>query len=200
MADIREGSQMADSKKSALDFLLDLRQERDELDALIQAVEKRLGETQVQPISGSDGEIESRTAPRRKIRFVPGSMREVASSPALTVGFFHNMSQAAATEKLMKMNPGQALTTGQILETFRNSGMPLNPKNSVQILYTALKRNPKFERVGNKAWGLREWYPEKKKRTNSDRLLPDPDNLPDHHPLLDEDESEENKTRKRNPA
>ena len=48
--------------------------------------------------------------------------------------------------------------------------MPLNPKNSVQILYTALKRNPKFERIGNKAWGLREWYPEKKKRTNSDRV------------------------------
>jgi DNA-directed RNA polymerase delta subunit len=85
------------------------------------------------------------------------------------------------------MNPGQPYTTGQILEAFKNSGMPLNPKNSVQILYTALKRNPKFERVGNKAWGLREWYPEKKKRTNSDRLT-DPDNLPDHNSIEDLDE------------
>ena len=76
--------------------------------------------------------------------------------------------------------------------------MPLNPKNSVQILYTALKRNPKFERIGNKAWGLREWYPEKKKRTNSDRMLPDPDNLPDHNPIEDIDQDEVQRLVKRN--
>jgi len=74
------------------------------------------------------------------------------------------LSQAAAAEKLLKMNPGQPYSTGQILEAFRYSGMELNPKNSVQILYTALKRSHKFERVGNKAWGLREWYPEKKRK------------------------------------
>jgi hypothetical protein len=156
---------MADSTKSAVEFLEELRQERDELDGLIQALEKRLGRTEAQLISGPDGSKEpkaGRMAGRAKTRdaaFVP-----------VTVGFFHNLSQAAAAEKLMRMNPNQALTTGEILEAFRKSGMPLNPKNSVQILYTALKRNPKFERVGNKAWGLREWYPEKKKRTNSERV------------------------------
>jgi DNA-directed RNA polymerase delta subunit len=95
------------------------------------------------------------------------------------------------------MNPGQPYTTGQILEAFKNSGMPLNPKNSVQILYTALKRSPKFERVGNKAWGLREWYPEKKKRTSSDHNLPDIDSLPDHNPIMDaEDDSKKITARK----
>lgn len=158
---------MADSKKSGFDFLQELRQERTELDMLIQALEKRLGESPAQSVSGSDGQKESTT---KKIP-VPGRTRDAAlGSDALTIGFFHNLSQAAAAEKLMKLNPNHALTTGQILDSFRASGMPLNPNNAVQILYTALKRNPKFERVGNKAWGLREWYPEKKKRTNSDRV------------------------------
>jgi hypothetical protein len=164
---------MTDSTKSAIDFLQDLREERDELDALIQALEKRLGQAPAQPVSSSDGEKEPTVSVYREGRFAGRARtRDAAFAPpiSLTVGFFHNLSQAAAAEKLMRMNPGQALTTGQILETFKNSGMPLNPKNSVQILYTALKRNPKFERVGNKAWGLREWYPEKKKRTNSERV------------------------------
>jgi len=160
---------MADSKKSGFEFLQELRQERSELDALIQALEKRLGESPAQSVSGSDGQKESVAASKKSP--APGRTRDAAfGSGPLTIGFFHNLSQAAAAEKLMKMNPNHALTTGQILDAFRASGMPLNPNNAVQILYTALKRNPKFERVGNKAWGLREWYPEKKKRTNSERV------------------------------
>jgi hypothetical protein len=182
---------MADFKKSAFDFLQDLRQERDELDTLIQALEKRLGHAPAQSVSGSDGEQATVKAALQEGSFVGRARtKDAAYMPPVTsmpVGFFHNLSQAAAAEKLLKMNPGQPYTTGQILEAFKNSGMPLNPKNSVQILYTALKRNPKFERVGNKAWGLREWYPEKKKRTNSDRLT-DPDNLPDHNSIEDLDE------------
>ena len=188
---------MADFKKSAFDFLQDLRQERVELDALIQALEKRLGEGAARPVSGSDRE----KGPRAQVGVGPflgrGRTLDAALVPALAVGFFHNMSQAAAAEKLMKMNPGRALTTGEILESFKNSGMPLNPKNSVQILYTALKRNPKFERVGNKAWGLREWYPEKKKRTNSDRILPEDGGSPDPNPVEDLDDAHEAKAQKR---
>lgn len=150
MSIIAKDYQMADSKKTALDLLGELRKERDELNGLIQALEKRLGIAAAQPV----GETTDQEEPTRPL--LP-----VTSMP---IGFFHNLSQAAAAEKLLKMNPGQALTTGQILEAFENSRMPLNPKNSVQILYTALKRNPKFERVGNKAWGLREWYPEKKRK------------------------------------
>src|SRR5580693_2472325 len=149
-------SQMADSKKTALEFLQDLKAERDEIDALIRAVEKKLGHEIAQHVSSPDDQEDD-------ARIFPS----VTSMP---IGFFHNLSQAAAAEKLLRMNPGQPYTTGQILEAFKNSGMTLNPKNSVQILYTALKRSSKFERVGNKAWGLREWYPEKKKRTTSERV------------------------------
>jgi DNA-directed RNA polymerase delta subunit len=46
--------------------------------------------------------------------------------------------------------------------------MNVNPKNALTILYTALKRSPKFERVGNKAWGLKEWYPERKRKIMRD--------------------------------
>ncbi len=141
---------MADSTKSAVDLLEELKAERNDLDRLIQGLEKRLGVASLPQVSGRDEDDDAHRV------FPP-----VTSMP---IGFFHNLSQAAAAEKLLRMNPNQTYTTGQILEAFRNSGMTLNPKNSVQILYTALKRNPKFERVGNKAWGLREWYPERKKR------------------------------------
>lgn len=154
---------MADSTKSAVEFLNDLKAERDELNSLILALEKRLGASAMQEISDPDDEEpiqEIRMAGRARTRDSALGI-PVTSMP---IGFFHNLSQAAAAEKLLRMNPGQPYTTGQILEAFRNSGMPLNPKNSVQILYTALKRSPKFERVGGKAWGLSEWYPEKKKR------------------------------------
>ena len=41
----------------------------------------------------------------------------------------------------------------------------MNPgKNAVTVLYNSLKRSPKFERVAGKAWGLAEWYPERRKK------------------------------------
>jgi hypothetical protein len=150
---------MADSTKSAVEVLEEMKAERNELDRLIQGLEKRLGVASVPQVSGRDEEDETHRV------FPP-----VTSMP---IGFFHNLSQAAAAEKLLRMNPDQPYTTGQILEAFRNSGMTLNPKNSVQIIYTALKRNPKFERVGNKAWGLREWYPERKKRVSKEESSQD---------------------------
>ena len=156
---------MIDSTKSAAQLLEELRRERNELDGLIQALERRLGTSTVQPISGSDVEEESgRDAP----------LQPAVSTASLPLGFFHNLSQAAAAEKLLKMNPHRALSTSEIMDAFRQTGMPLNPKNALTILYTALKRSPKFERVGTKAWGLKEWYPERKKRVSKEQ-----DNSPD---------------------
>ena len=71
--------------------------------------------------------------------------------------------QPNAAEKLLRLNPGHPLKTGEILDAFRRSGMHLNPKNASTILYTTLKRNPRFERVAGQAWGLTEWYPRKRK-------------------------------------
>ena len=94
---------------------------------------------------------------------------------SIPVGFFHNLSQVAATEKLLRLNPGQPLSTNDILSAFKKSGMEMNPKNAVTILYTALKRSGKFERVAGKAWGLSEWYPERKRKkdkgTSTDREI-----------------------------
>jgi DNA-directed RNA polymerase delta subunit len=41
--------------------------------------------------------------------------------------------------------------------------METTSKNAATILYTSLKRNPKFERVAGSAWGLSDWYPQKRK-------------------------------------
>src|SRR5256885_8798039 len=56
----------------------------------------------------------------------------------------------------LRLNPGQPLTTQEMLDAFRKSSMDLNPKNAATILYTALSRNPKFERVAGKAWRSEE--------------------------------------------
>jgi hypothetical protein len=146
---------MTEPSKSALAFLQDLRKERDELNLVIQALEKRLG-----IVSAS---LEGESA-------IPESPRVTVSIESIPVGFFHNLSQAASAEKLLSMNPGHPLTTNEILEAFKKSGMSANGKNAVTILYTALKRSQKFERVAGKAWGLSEWYPQKKRQKDEQAI------------------------------
>ena len=150
---------MTDSTKSAVQLLQELRQEREELSVLIQALEKRLGIVESAFVIAVDDDVtEAKIAPPN------------GALPTIQVGVFHNLSQAAAAEKLLRMTPGRAYSTGEIMEAFKNSGMVLNPKNALTILYTALKRSQKFERVGNKAWGLKEWYPEKKRKQDQPTL------------------------------
>jgi hypothetical protein len=138
---------MPEAPKNLLEFLEQLRAERNELNILIAGLEKRLGIVS-QSVKGEDG-------PTPKVTI---------SVDSIPVGFFHNLSQAAAAEKLLRLNPGHPLQTGEILDTFRKAGMDITSKNALGILYTTLKRTQKFERVANKAWGLAEWYPEKKRK------------------------------------
>jgi hypothetical protein len=138
---------MSEAPKNLLEFLEQLRAERNELNILIAGLEKRLG------IAPAPTENEETSRPRVTV-----------SVDSIPVGFFHNLSQPAATEKLLRLNPGHPLETTEILEAFRKAGMQITSKNAPTILYTTLKRNPKFERVAGKAWGLAEWYPEKKQR------------------------------------
>jgi hypothetical protein len=140
---------MESSNKTALELLEQLRTEKAELDMLIRALEKRLG---VVPNS-EEPESSQSTTPRVTV-----------SLDSIPVGFFHNLSTAGAAEKLLRMNEGHPLTTAELMEAFRKSGRPLGGKNAVTILYNSLKRSPKFERVAGKAWGLAEWYPEKRKK------------------------------------
>jgi hypothetical protein len=141
---------MADSNQTAVQFLEELRREREELTTLIHALEKRLGISTQSQRSEDDSQ--------------PAVSRAGLSIENIPVGFFHNLSQAAATEKLLRLNPGVALSNTEILDAFRRSGMKVNAKNAFTILYTALRRSPKFERVGRKAWGLAEWYPQTRKK------------------------------------
>jgi hypothetical protein len=138
----------ADPSSSLLDFLEQLRRERDDLSTLIAGIERRLGIISAEPATTS-----TTTGPKVNV-----------SVDDVPVGFFHNLSQAAAAEKLLKLNPGHPLKTPEMLEMFRKSGMEIRSPNALTILYTTLKRSPKFERVAGKAWGLTDWYPEKRRR------------------------------------
>jgi len=140
---------MTDNPNNVLQLLEDFRRERDELNLVIKALERRLGIIS----SPQEGEGANQDL----------SPRVTVSIDNIPVGFFHNMSQATAAEKLLRMNSGHPLTTTEILEAFRKSGMPTG-KNAVTVLYTSLKRSPKFERVAGKAWGLAEWYPQRKRQ------------------------------------
>ena len=146
---------MDTSDKTALGLLEQLRTEKVELEMLIRGLEKRLG-----VVSGNgESDVSQSNTPRVTV-----------SLDSIPVGFFHNLSQAAAAEKLLRMNEGHPLTTNEIMEAFRKSGMEITGKNSITILYTALKRSPKFERVAGKAWGMTEWYPEKRKRKEQEEV------------------------------
>jgi hypothetical protein len=142
-----------DSGKSVLEFLEQLRTERDELTQTITMLEKRLGIS-----APNHPQATPSNAPKVKV-----SIGEVP------VGYFHNLSQPQAAEKLLRLNPGQPLTTQEMINAFRRSGLTLNPKNAATILYTALSRNGRFERVAGKAWGLAEWYPDNKRRAENKR-------------------------------
>lgn len=141
---------MPESPKNVLELLEQLRQERNELDVLIVGLERRLG-----IVSPGDRNADSQNLLSPKITVTVDS---------IPVGFFHNLSQADAAEKMLRLHPGQPLTTKEILDAFRKSGIGATSKNALTILYTTLKRSPRFERVAGKAWGLSEWYPEKRKR------------------------------------
>lgn len=143
---------MEPANKTALELLEQLRAERAELDMLIRALEKRLGVV--------SGNVEFEAAQS-------ATPRVTVSLDNIPVGFFHNLSQAAAAEKLLRMNEGHPLTTNEIMEAFRKSGMDVSGKNAVTILYTALKRGAKFERVAGKAWGLAEWYPTSRRKKDA---------------------------------
>jgi hypothetical protein len=144
---------MVESTKGVLEFLEQLRRDRSELDVLIAGIEKRLG------ISPNRAEKDAGETSHQPVPTVKVTIGDIP------LGFFHNLSQPAAAEKLLRLNPGQPLSSQEMLDAFRKSGLHLNPKNAATILYTALKRNPKFERVAGKAWGLTEWYSNGKKKT-----------------------------------
>ncbi|MGA9545498.1 MAG: hypothetical protein WBQ85_18130 [Candidatus Sulfotelmatobacter sp.] len=151
---------MADNTNNALQLLEDFRRERDELNLVIKALERRLG---IIPAVTDSETANPESSPRVTV-----------SIDNIPVGFFHNMSQSAAAEKLLRMNPGHPLTTNEILEAFKKSGIATG-KNAVTILYTALKRGNKFERVAGKAWGLAEWYPQKKRQKEEPVVVLDDD-------------------------
>jgi len=140
---------MSETPKGVLELLEQLRQEREDLDVLIQGLEKRLGIIS-EPLEAEGSTLQT---PRIKVTI-----------DSIPVGFFHNLSQADAAAKLLRLNPGHPLTTQEILQSFRKSGMQVNPKNAVPILYTTLKRSDKFERVAGKKWGLAEWYPNERRK------------------------------------
>jgi hypothetical protein len=149
---------MESTNKTALELLEQLRAEKAELDMLIRALEKRLG-----VVPGSEQpESNQSTAPRVTV-----------SLDSIPVGFFHNLSMTGAAEKLLRMNDGHPLTTSELMEAFRKSGRSLDGKNAVTILYNSLKRSPKFERVAGRAWGLAEWYPEKRKKKEVEESEPE---------------------------
>jgi hypothetical protein len=139
---------MPETAKTVLQLLEQIRKERDELNVLILGLERRLG------IAPAGDHNESQTV----------SPRITVSVDSIPLGFFHNLSQGDAAEKLLKLNPSQPLKTTEIMDAFRKSGMTFTSKNALTILYTTLKRSPRFTRLAGKAWGLSEWYADSKRK------------------------------------
>jgi len=74
---------MTETPKGVLESLEQLRQERDELNVLIQGLERRLG------VVSNEHQTEAAQAKTPRV---------TVSVDSIPVGFFHNLSQADATE------------------------------------------------------------------------------------------------------
>lgn len=110
-----------------------LRAERKELDHLIFALEKRLGI--LPPVEEDE--------PEEFTVFIPPD-------------HFKGMSRSQAAIQLLKM-ADRPLTTPQIFEMLKAGGADMSNKNSLNALYTALKRTHDTQRVRPNTWGLKEW-------------------------------------------
>jgi hypothetical protein len=115
--------------------LLDkLRAERKELDQLIVAIEKRMG---IVPCADEEDESEE-------------------FAVFIASGQFAGLSRSQAAIQLLKQ-VDRALTTPQIFEFLKSGGADMSNKNSLNALYTALKRAPEIQKVKPNTWGLKEW-------------------------------------------
>lgn len=95
------------------------------------------------------------------------SLQELLNRAGVLKGEFYGMSRPQAAIALLKKLPKTPLTTNQIFEALKDSGLELGGKNALNGLYTSLSRLPEVRKVAPNTWGLREWYPhlkEPKKR------------------------------------
>ena len=124
---------MEEERSPERELLKKLQCERKELDHLIEALEKRLG------IVHSDEDEE------------PEEFAVVLRSDQ-----FAGMSRSQASIQLLKQ-VDRVLTTPQIFRFLKTGGVDMSNKNSLNALYTALKRTPELRRVKPNTWGLKEW-------------------------------------------
>ena len=120
-----------DREKAMLD---EWRQERDELDSLISALEKRIALR-----SGSPGALP-------------------ASGGKISPDEFFRLSTPEAIKKFLKLVGKPARSTQDIIDALTAGGMETNYTNVYTALIRLQKRDGVIAKVGEN-WGLDEWYP-----------------------------------------
>lgn len=130
--------------EAALNQLL---QERIDLDAVIRALQKRLG---------------------RPVTSTPSSANETSGTTAATQpmseaivyrGDFYGLSVPKAAQKLLK-RVGRPLKTPEIFDAFVKAEYQMKGKAPRSNIYTALVRSKDFVRILPDTWALAEWHPE----------------------------------------
>ena len=130
--------------------------ERADLDQHIALLQKRLGAGYSENSGGSTSASGGLSSPQ-----------ELLNRAGVLKGEFYGMSRPQAAIALLKKLPKTPLTTNQIFEALKDSGLELGGKNALNGLYTSLSRLPEIRKVAPNTWGLKEWYPhlkEPKKR------------------------------------
>lgn len=109
--------------------------EREELDAQIAFLQRRIG----QPLAVAPPANE-------------------ASVVQVQKGEFFGMSRAEAAIALLR-KVRRTMSTNEIFESLAETGFDLSGKNVMSALYTTLLRHSDLRRVAKNTWGLKEWYP-----------------------------------------
>lgn len=141
--------------------------ERSHLDQLIAGLQKRLGIAQT-----------SEASP-----LIPPDLSTIVQK-----GEFSGMSRPqAATALLRKVN--RSLSTNEIFELLKESGLDMSGKNAFTALYTALSRNSDVRKVAPNTWGLKEWSSQPMGVKKSDPAVDEDDAaIPFPGPDVDDDD------------
>lgn len=98
-------------------------------------------------------------------RYAEPGKRDTANGAGIRRGQFYNVPLATAVGEFLEMRGREPATTDEILSALLKGGfdfdaMGWNPDTRLRSLGMSLSKNsPKFHRLPDQSWGLREWYP-----------------------------------------
>lgn len=95
-----------------------------------------------------------------KPRYDAPGKRETAVSGVIKRGQFYGIPLATAVGQILEMRRREPGTNDEIMAALNTGGFAFEwaEEGRIRSLAMSLSKNPKFHRLPDGSWGLREWY------------------------------------------